>query len=41
MTVIPSGVLRASIIRCAVAVKVVRFAPPPVTATRLRRGNRF
>jgi hypothetical protein len=35
MTVIPSGVLRASIIRRAVAVKVVR------SATRLRRGNRF
>jgi len=34
MTVIPkiSGVPRASIIRRAVAVKVVRSAPPPVTA---------
>lgn len=32
MTVIPSGVPRASIIRRAVAFKVVRSAPPPVTA---------
>ncbi len=29
MTVIPSGVPRASMIRRAVAVKVVRSAPPP------------
>ena len=41
MTVIPSGVPRASMIRRAVAVKVVRSAPPPVTATRCAVGIAF
>ena len=41
MTVIPSGVPRASMIRRAVAVKVVRSAPPPVTAPACVVGIAF
>ena len=43
MTVIPkiSGVPRASMIRHAVAVKVVRSAPPPVTAPACAVGIAF
>ena len=41
MTVIPSGVPRASMIRRAVAVKVVRSAPPPVTAPACAVGIAF
>jgi hypothetical protein len=43
MTVIPkiSGVPRASIIRRAVAVKVVRSAPPPVTTPVCAAGIDF
>ena len=41
VTVIPSGVPRASMIRRAVAVKVVRSAFPPVTAPACAGGTAF
>ena len=41
VTVIPSGVPRASMIRRAVAVKVAHSAPPPVTAPACAVGTAF